>query len=628
MDKIRMKNILYPLILLSLLAGLALPQSTLATSTQDRAVASEGSQTNGQYYAPFPTTPGGNFTNLNSDDSFTTVLNGGYLPAENYHSYHMQNFTASTSIDGVTTTADWYGGSYNEKIKMFVRISGVNYYSAIKYVNTPGVFQTDTSNVFGGVTNKNPSTGLNWVANDLNGVNDVEWGIEMDSAGHYNIVTYFKITVTYTPVTVPLITTDAASSIACTTATLNGTITGTGGATVDYYGFAWSTTSQAQPGSGTSPAASSYSDNWTSGLGNYPVASYTDGITGLTAGTPYYYRFAAHNSQGWAWSVTEQTFTTSTIPTIIVQTPTNITYSTARLQSYINYDGGAICQVRFGWGLVNEADNITAYTYSNSLTGAYITHDNPYLDISGLTAGATYWFNVEASNICGVDQGTATSFVALSSVGDPSNATVIPNVDSIVVSWVKGAGASNTVVRFKSNDCPISNTDGTAAYLGTASTFTHTGLVSGTDYCYWIVGYDPTGGYSTNHIVIHATTLAAGATTSTAIGAATKPSGGMSGAPSISSALENKLPIMPYVRSGSTETGIPFANFAYGLLMIVLSGLSYWIYKQTNEPMWIAIIWIFVSWIAYPTLHIPLLAPIFVTIVCVGYAMYRMRTIL
>ncbi len=108
-----------------------------------------------------------------------------------------------------------------------------------------------------------------------------------------------KLVVTYTETT-PSVTTNTVTSIGDTTATLSANITSTGGdASADFIGFVWDTVSRADPGN-TSPDSSDYSNYYTES-GSFGVGEFTHQVTGLSEGTTYYARGAAHNSEGWAY---------------------------------------------------------------------------------------------------------------------------------------------------------------------------------------------------------------------------------------------------------------------------------------------------------------------------------------
>ena len=97
-------------------------------------------------------------------------------------------------------------------------------------------------------------------------------------------------------VTVPTLTTSAATDLAATTATLNGTITSEGGASSAIVGFQYGLTD-----SYGSEATSTYSGG---------AGAFSKGITGLTASTLYHFKAEAKNSAGWGYGA-DTTLTTS-----------------------------------------------------------------------------------------------------------------------------------------------------------------------------------------------------------------------------------------------------------------------------------------------------------------------------
>lgn len=106
---------------------------------------------------------------------------------------------------------------------------------------------------------------------------------------------------------VPTLTTEAADDLTPTTATLNGTITDTGGEDCTAQGFVYDTSTHADPGD-TAPGSTAYAD-FTTTSGTFGAAAFDDAVTGLTAATTYYVRSWAQNSAGYAYG-DEETFAT------------------------------------------------------------------------------------------------------------------------------------------------------------------------------------------------------------------------------------------------------------------------------------------------------------------------------
>jgi hypothetical protein len=79
-----------------------------------------------------------------------------------------------------------------------------------------------------------------------------------------------------------------------THATLNGTITATGGANCDQRGFEWGY------------STGSYPNSWTE-TGSFGTGAFSHQVTGLTNNSHVFYRAKAHNSAGWGYGG-EQSF--------------------------------------------------------------------------------------------------------------------------------------------------------------------------------------------------------------------------------------------------------------------------------------------------------------------------------
>src|SRR3989344_3641376 len=127
----------------------------------------------------------------------------------------------------------------------------------------------------------------------------------------------------------PTLTTDAASSVATSTVTLNGSIMATGGADATESGFAY----------GTDPALSTVIATPTLG-GPTGTAPFTEDLTSLTPGTAYYFRAYATNSAGTGYGSIE-TFSTDAVsaPTVTTQATSSVAATTATVNGTITATG-------------------------------------------------------------------------------------------------------------------------------------------------------------------------------------------------------------------------------------------------------------------------------------------------
>lgn len=112
-------------------------------------------------------------------------------------------------------------------------------------------------------------------------------------------------------VVLPTVTSQAATSVEETSATLNGNITATGNGTCDERGFVYDTATHADPGN-VAPGASGYASSWADAGGPWGTGAFDSGanIVGLTKGELYFFRSYTHNTKGYDYSNTERQFLT------------------------------------------------------------------------------------------------------------------------------------------------------------------------------------------------------------------------------------------------------------------------------------------------------------------------------
>ncbi len=117
-----------------------------------------------------------------------------------------------------------------------------------------------------------------------------------------------KVIITYTVVSVPTVTTQAATNKEATTATCNGTITVTGGVNSTNAGCEWDIDTGA-------PYA-----NTASTAGSYGAAPFTQALTGLPTGTTIYARAFATNPAGTSYGGEVNFLTKPAAPTNVAAT--------------------------------------------------------------------------------------------------------------------------------------------------------------------------------------------------------------------------------------------------------------------------------------------------------------------
>jgi len=201
-----------------------------------------------------------------------------------------------------------------------------------------------------------------------------------------------QVIFTTNPVMTPTTTTAAVTNITQTTATSGGYVTSDGGAVVTARGVCWGIT--ATPTVETSKTSD--------GTG---TGSFTSSMTGLTAGTTYYVRAYATNSQGTAYG-TQIIFTTSPgLPAVTTAAITNITQTTATGGGNVIFDSGATVTARgVCWNTTGNPSITGSKTTDSGGTGIFTSN------LTGLTAGIIYYVRAYATNSQGTAYGTQMAF--------------------------------------------------------------------------------------------------------------------------------------------------------------------------------------------------------------------------
>jgi len=167
------------------------------------------------------------------------------------------------------------------------------------------------------------------------------------------------------------------------------------------------------------------------------------------------------------------------VPAVTTGNATLVEETTATLHGTITDDGGESCQYRFQWGTTQGGP----YTDNTTWIGSKTTGQSFSAAITGLGKGTKYYFIAEAKNSTGTDNGTELSFLTKPDPPDPFTATAVSDT-RIDLSWVKGDGAENTMVRRKTGTYPASITDGDEVFFDTGTNTSDIGLSPDTTYYY------------------------------------------------------------------------------------------------------------------------------------------------
>ena len=245
------------------------------------------------------------------------------------------------------------------------------------------------------------------------------------SVAHNSIEWAYGSEVSFTTLSAPTITTQAASMVSFTTARLNASVTSDGGQLADVR-FAYDNVTRANFALYANTTAW-VTDNFTDG--DHPYAD----ITGLTGATTYYFRVQIRNDIASAEG-SELTFTTANA----VLAPTSftaITNATTTSLSWVKGSGANMTLIRYKPG---------SYPTSNSDGTLGYLGTGQSQSITGLTPGTTYYFvaygftSPTYSSSTAQTMGTTTAF---DSTPSSTPALVTPQADS---TWTQTPSTTKT----------------------------------------------------------------------------------------------------------------------------------------------------------------------------------------
>ena len=217
----------------------------------------------------------------------------------------------------------------------------------------------------------------------------------------------------------PTVTTNAATSVTAEGATLNGGVNPNGQATTAW--FEW----------GTDPGLVTFSSTSSQPVGSGTTSqAVTAALSGLSSGTPYYFRAAASNSAGTAKGSIVGFSTTAVAPTVTTNAATSVTAEGAILNGAVNPNGQATT-AWFEWG--TDPGLGTFSTTSSQPVGSGTTSQAVNAALSGLSSGTPYYFRAAASNAAGTAKGSIIGF---------STTAVAPTVTTNAATSVTAAGAT------------------------------------------------------------------------------------------------------------------------------------------------------------------------------------------
>ena len=280
----------------------------------------------------------------------------------------------------------------------------------------------------------------------------------------------------------PIVTTDAATSIATTSATITGTVDPEGQQTT--YHFEYGTT----PNLGTVTAATSAGNGATS-------TAVSTLLSGLKPNSTYYYRLVASNATGAAFG-TQGTFTTiAPGPQVVTGAASSIGTTSATISGTVNPEGQDTSD-HFDYG---TSPNFGSSTSAATL-GSGSTDTSVSATIGGLQPGVTYYYRLVATNLTGTDNGGQATFTtnSLPPAVTTGNASSVTTNSATIAGTVNPEGQATTY-HFDWGTSPTSYSNSTTTTNAGSNSSADpvsaalTGLQANTTYYYRITATNTAG---------------------------------------------------------------------------------------------------------------------------------------
>ena len=194
----------------------------------------------------------------------------------------------------------------------------------------------------------------------------------------------------------PTVVTDNATSVGQNVATLNGTVNPKGVAAAAWFEY------------GTNPNLASFDNtatqNFAAGSITQPL---TQGISGLTPGTTYYFRLVASSVNGWVEGNIFSFTTRNPPPAVTTNVPSSITLTGGTLNGTVTPNGAATD----AWFEYGEDPTLSVFTPTdNQGLGSGRAPVAVQIQLSGLKSGATYYYRAVAASVEGEVEGTIQGF--------------------------------------------------------------------------------------------------------------------------------------------------------------------------------------------------------------------------
>lgn len=240
--------------------------------------------------------------------------------------------------------------------------------------------------------------------------------------------------------TAPLVTTDAATMVTSSSATLNAGVNANGETTSSLSIRYGSDKAKVSAGRGTEASVTPTS---ATGKGNTPI---TANVTGLVPGTVYYCMASATNSSGSSSGDVKSFTTPFLLPVVTTEAASDLGGSFATLNGTVNANGELTTALTIKYSTDEATVNlgggtegvVTPASVSGSSSEPVSSH------VTGLEPGQTYYYRVSATNTTGIANGKTESLTTPLIFSNPGAFayTIPPGVTSTQVVAIGGGGGS------------------------------------------------------------------------------------------------------------------------------------------------------------------------------------------
>jgi hypothetical protein len=280
-----------------------------------------------------------------------------------------------------------------------------------------------------------------------------------------------------------VVTTNAATNITSSSATLNGTVNPNGLTTAVHFEYGTTTNY------GSTTASSSYTGNTTQNV--------SANITGLHPNTTYHFRLVGTNNSGTSYG-NDRSFIfldPPGPPVAATGAATNVTSFSATLNGSVN-PNGVTTQVWFQYGTTPQHADSSNFLYK---TGN--TYQSVSANITGLSPSTTYHYRIGSNNgVGGTRYGSDRTFTTLTATGTPvvttKPATNVANSSATLHGSLDPHGLTTTVYLQYGTTTSYGHTTPTQSQTG--NTFRDinadiNGLITHTTYHFRIVATNTAG---------------------------------------------------------------------------------------------------------------------------------------